>query len=44
MTRLEAVARELAETATDASDEMFAAAKLLSEEIRDGFDNFTKRL
>lgn len=42
MAKLEAGAKELAEVTTDASEEIFAAAKLPGEEIRDGFKNIAK--
>lgn len=42
MAKFEAGARELAEATTDASEEIFAAAKLLGEELRDGFKNIAK--
>ena len=42
MAKLEAGAKELAEATTDASEEILASAKLLGEEIRDGFKHIAK--
>lgn len=42
--KLEAKARELGNATAESSQDVAAAAKLLGEEIRDGFRNITKHL
>ena len=42
--KLEAKARELGNATAESSQDVAAAAKLLGEEIRDGFKNITKHL
>jgi hypothetical protein len=44
LARLEAKARELKSATEDSSKEIGAAAKLLGEEIRDGFKNVARHL